>query len=76
MPNRQLRNSKLNKLNKLMSSMPNRQLRKARTDTKIWHDVIFPHAKVEFIKGRLKFSNSKNSAPFPSAIVIFYGAKQ
>ena len=48
----------------------------ARTDTKIWHDVIFPHAKVEFIKGRLKFSNSKNSAPFPSAIVIFYGAKQ
>lgn len=43
----------------------------ARTDTIAWHEYIFPHAKVEFLKGRLKFSNSKNSAPFPSAIVIF-----
>lgn len=43
----------------------------ARTDTKAWHDYIFPYAKVEFLKGRLKFSNSSNSAPFPSAVVIF-----
>lgn len=43
----------------------------ARTDTKAWHDYIFPNAKIEFLKGRLKFSNSKNSAPFPSAIVVF-----
>ena len=43
----------------------------ARTDTVAWHDYIFPFAKVEFIRGRLKFGDSKNSAPFPSAIVIF-----
>jgi site-specific DNA-methyltransferase (adenine-specific) len=27
--------------------------------------------EIRFIKGRLKFGNSKNSAPFPSAIAIF-----
>lgn len=43
----------------------------ARTDTIAWHTWIFPFAKIEFIKGRLKFGDSKNSAPFPSAIVIF-----
>lgn len=43
----------------------------ARTDTRVWHDIIFPNAEVRFIKGRLKFGDSKNSAPFPSAIVIF-----
>lgn len=47
----------------------------ARTDTAAWHDYIFPYAEIEFIRGRLKFGNSKNSAPFPSAIVIF-GKKQ
>jgi len=26
---------------------------------------------VKFIKGRLKFDGHKNSAPFPSAIVVF-----
>lgn len=45
----------------------------ARTDTRAWHDYIFPYAKIEFLRGRLKFSGSKNSAPFPSAVVIFYG---
>lgn len=43
----------------------------ARTDTKVWHDIIFPNAEIRFIKGRLKFGGSKNSAPFPSAVVIF-----
>lgn len=44
----------------------------ARTDKKIWHEIIFTYAyKIIFLKGRLKFSNSKNSAPFPSAIIIF-----
>ena len=34
-----------------------------------------PHRGVEvrFIKGRLRFSKAKNSAPFPSVIVVFYG---
>lgn len=43
----------------------------ARTDTIAWHQYIFPYAEIEFIKGRLKFGDSKNSAPFPSAVVIF-----
>ena len=43
----------------------------ARTDTRYFHDYIYHKAEIRFIKGRLKFSNSKNSAPFPSMIVIF-----
>jgi site-specific DNA-methyltransferase (adenine-specific) len=44
----------------------------SRTDTKYWHNYIFSKAhKIMFIKGRLKFSGHKNSAPFPSAIVVF-----
>lgn len=45
----------------------------ARTDTKWFHRYIYnqPNVEVRFIKGRLKFGNSKNSAPFPSMIVIF-----
>ena len=27
--------------------------------------------EIRFIRGRLKFGDSKNSAPFPSAVVIF-----
>lgn len=44
----------------------------ARTDTKWFHEIILPNAKeIRFIKGRLKFGGSKNSAPFPSMLVIF-----
>jgi phage N-6-adenine-methyltransferase len=43
----------------------------ARTDTKWWHEFVQPHAEVRFVKGWLKFGGSKNSAPFPSAVVIF-----
>ena len=44
----------------------------SRTDTKYWHDFIFNKAsEIRFIKGRLKFGNSKNSAPFPSAIIVY-----
>jgi phage N-6-adenine-methyltransferase len=46
----------------------------ARTDTKWFHEYCMK-GKIEFIKGRLKFGNSKNSAPFPSMIVIFFPAK-
>lgn len=45
----------------------------ARTDTKWFHDYIYNKSEIRFIKGRLKFSNSKLSAPFPSMIVIFKG---
>lgn len=42
----------------------------SRTDTKWFHDYCIK-GEIEFIKGRLKFGNSKNAAPFPSMIVIF-----
>jgi len=42
----------------------------ARTDTRYFHDHCFK-GEVRFVRGRLKFGNSKNSAPFPSAVVIF-----
>jgi phage N-6-adenine-methyltransferase len=43
----------------------------ARTDTKIWHEYIFGHAEIRFVKGRLKFGGHKWNAPFPCAVVIF-----
>ena len=43
----------------------------ARTDTKWFHDYIYGKAEIRFLKGRLKFGGSKNSAPFPSMIAIF-----
>ena len=43
----------------------------SRTDTKWFHEYIYNKSEIRFIKGRLKFGNSKNSAPFPSMIVIF-----
>lgn len=45
----------------------------SRTDTKYWHDYCMKASEIRFVKGRLKFGGSKNSAPFPSAIVIFNG---
>ena len=46
----------------------------ARTDTTYWHDFIFGKTNdIRFLRGRLKFGNSKNSAPFPSAIVVYQG---
>lgn len=42
----------------------------SRTDTRWWHEYAMK-GQIRFIKGRLKFGQAKNSAPFPSAIVIF-----
>ena len=42
----------------------------SRTDTAWWHDYAVK-GQIEFIRGRLKFGGNKNSAPFPSAVVIF-----
>lgn len=44
-----------------------------RTDTKWFHDFIYGKAEIRFIRGRLKFGNSKNSVPFPSMVVVFRG---
>lgn len=43
----------------------------ARTDTRWWHDYVMRASEIRFIKGRLKFVGEKNSAPFPSCIVVF-----
>ena len=46
----------------------------ARTDTRWFHEIVLHYAaEIRFIKGRLKFSGAKNSAPFPSMIVVFKG---
>ncbi len=45
----------------------------ARTDTLWFHGYIYQIAEIRFIKGRLKFGNSKDGAPFPSMIVIYRG---
>ena len=43
----------------------------SRTDTRWWHEYCMKATEIRFIKGRLKFDEHENSAPFPSAIVIF-----
>jgi phage N-6-adenine-methyltransferase len=51
----------------------------SRTDTRWWHEHVWdrekhqprPGVEVRFIKGRLKFGDGKNSAPFPSVVVVF-----
>lgn len=49
----------------------------ARTDTSYFHDYIF-HGKadeVRFLRGRIKFTdedgNTKDAAPFPSAVIVW-----
>lgn len=46
----------------------------SRTDTRYFQNYIYHRSEIRFVKGRLKFGQSKNSAPFPSMIVIFRGA--
>jgi hypothetical protein len=43
----------------------------SRTDTRWWHNFVMKAGEIRFIKGRLRFDDQKNSAPFPSVIVIF-----
>lgn len=45
----------------------------ARTDTVYFHDYIYGHAEIRFLRGRIKFGDGKSSAPFPSMIVVFNG---
>lgn len=46
----------------------------SRTDTRWFHDYCM-HGKLEFIKGRLKFGEATNSAPFPSVVVVVFEGK-
>jgi len=43
----------------------------AKTDVRWFHEFIYDKFPIRFIKGRLKFRNSKDNAPFPSMLVIF-----
>jgi len=44
----------------------------ARTDTRWFHDWVYNKAtEIRFIKGRLKFGDCKNSAPFPSLVAVY-----
>ena len=52
----------------------------ARTDTSYWHDYIFGKTSdIRFLKGRIKFEKEdgtiENSAPFPSAIIVWGGER-
>ena len=42
----------------------------ARTDTAWWHAHVV-HGEIRFLRGRLKFGEAEQGAPFPSAIVLF-----
>jgi phage N-6-adenine-methyltransferase len=44
----------------------------SRTDTAWFHDYVLKH-DVEFLRGRLKFGNAVNSAPFASILVVMNG---
>ena len=43
----------------------------SRTDTRWFHDYIMKADEIRFIRGRLRFDDQKNPAPFPSAIAVF-----
>ena len=46
----------------------------SRTDT-AWFQDFAMKGQIEFLRGRLKFGGHTNSAPFPSAVVVFNPAK-
>ena len=43
----------------------------ARTDTQWWHNALQSGTSVLFLKGRLKFGQNAQSAPFPSALLCW-----
>lgn len=58
----------------LEASLPNTIvvcLLPARTDTRWWQTYCSKATYIRFLPGRVRFQGAENSAPFPSAIVIF-----
>ena len=43
----------------------------ARPDTAYWHEHVAGRATVYFLRGRLRFSDGEQAAPFPSALVVW-----
>jgi len=48
----------------------------ARPDTSYWHDLIAGRADIFMLRGRLKFGDGDNSAPFPSCVVVWGGCAE
>ena len=48
----------------------------ARPDTGYWHEHIAGRAVVYFLRGRLRFGDGGNSAPFPSALAVWGAASE
>lgn len=48
----------------------------ARTDTRWFHDYVMKATELRFLRGRLKFGGSRNSAPFPSMVVVWNGCNR
>ena len=47
----------------------------ARTDTRWFHDSVYlKAAEIRFVKGRLKFGDGRQSAPFPSLVAVYLPA--
>lgn len=44
----------------------------SRTETRYFHEYLYQksHVELRFVKGRLKFGNATNAAPFPSLVAI------
>lgn len=48
----------------------------ARTDTRWFHDWVYGKAaEIRFVRGRLKFGDGAQSAPFPSLVAIYHPSR-
>ena len=43
----------------------------ARTDTRWFHDHVLGKAELRFVRGRLKFADGRQSAPFQSVVAVY-----
>lgn len=46
-----------------------------RTDTAWWQDYVMRAAEIRFVRGRIQFGDSGQSAPFANAIVVWGGKR-
>lgn len=47
-----------------------------RSDTKYYHEILKYNPLIIFIKGRLKYNDCGNSAPFPTVLMVLSPNKQ
>ena len=47
----------------------------AKTDTKWFHDYCLHRSEIRFLKGRVRYGEGLDNAPYPSMIVIFRAAR-